>query len=1395
MTCYNNLPIYLTKESPKPAVFIARKLFCDFAYSVQIKIETALSEKTKSKPIFRCLYRNEDINYDQILGALGSISEFCLPSLLKLLLAWYHYQLDCDNVTIQKRPQSFCETFHSSLSGLEGQNSDCGSPSYGDGSLLLLASANNSLNSSTNPNISSALSPTPSSPEITSPSPTEPQSLSSMPTNLNSDPNHSNTSAANTSTSTATNASSNPLTDDSCNQTATTKLSKTEMFNDRRLLIEYAICQALIEIFSQIYLHPGYDDLIVQIEDIAFDHFRHIDMNNEFNASDIANINQLADMYAEVIGVLAQTRFKTVKKRFMIELSKLRAREQTQQNIQCIVTLMSGIKYFRVKMAPIEDFEASLQFLQELAEYFLEVRHKSIKHSLADLFVEIMIPLTSSVKNEVKIPCLKNLVDTLWSQTLDMCARKKHSIALFPLVTCLLCLSQRSFFLTNWGVFLNMCLSNLKNRDQKMCRIALESLYRLIWIYMIRVKCESNNVTQTRLQSIVDAIFPKNSRSVVPRDAPLNVYVDIIHFIAQERLDFAMRHIIFDLMSVERPFKVILAPERMNIALQAFLVIANGLQHKDGEPPMPKHILSSPNPENTMSIRGKNTTVTRILNEETAKCIGLNPYHSVIQKSFNDILKALDSQFGRPLLLTATQNKEPDDMITADRRPKIELFRSCIGAIPRLLPEGMSKGELVDLLSRMTIHIDKSMQKLAFESLKTLVTDFADWRLDAIEGFTLFLINHIDESMKNLVDNALRMLLQFLNSWKGSISVSSNNLQAMATSTFPNGNNSNNNYDPYNSSTIRSSTVSIQTGYESISSRHHGPIGQIAARKSRALAEMRLIQSELSNIQFHRLVNVLQKVEGASLVMMCSCHRSTRKLASHLLRESRSIINCYSAWTRMEQFGFKSPDEVDDEDLSSSLKGSMSADNLSRITAISASGPAHSSVTSMNTAQALLSSSISKMCISTSQLQTSSKQSSANQHDLYDTDIENHLTDTFTDDENLVLTFWLATMLLESEKEQEFMFALRLLQVILPKLPFELPEFVDELERCLAVMNWTDFPGIHSLILRGCTSESTYDISIALLDLLTPILRLPICVGQRGEEQQQPQNNDSGGSIFPFHVIILSTHLLSNYDDPSAFSLNIARRIAIWCEENSQKQLENLSTIMNLYSRRSFSKDAFQWTKCVVKYLFDVYPNTLPQAIPMLVKLLECGPSRIQQLIAPILYCILNCVELTPTKYNQQDANRDLLRIYTKYLGGEQWREAVQIFKLIISRSSTLATSTSHGRELPGRTMDFSMDVDSMALVAARSRQIEVEQQQQQQLDGDEGKQALGDAPQGASRVSSAMTDASDRQAEEESTTLSGRSAEPKEGAAVAASSTARFSGRSWLTNPLVRRRLASLLG
>lgn len=79
-------------------------------------------------------------------------------------------------------------------------------------------------------------------------------------------------------------------------------------------------------------------------------------------------------------------------------------------------------------------------------------------------------------------------------------------------------------------------------------------------------------------------------------------------------------------------------------------------------------------------------------------------------------------------------------MISGERKPRIDLFRTCVAAIPRLIPDGMTGPELVDLLSRLTVHMDEELRALAYQSLQTLVIDFPDWRDDVVRGTIILLL-------------------------------------------------------------------------------------------------------------------------------------------------------------------------------------------------------------------------------------------------------------------------------------------------------------------------------------------------------------------------------------------------------------------------------------------------------------------------------------------------------------------------------------------------------------------------------------------------------------------------------------------------------------------------------
>ncbi|NXA51690.1 FRY protein, partial [Nothocercus julius] len=719
------LPISVDPDS-KPGEYVLKSLFVNFTTQAERKIRIIMAEPLE-KPLTKSLQRGEDPQFDQVISSMSSLSEYCLPSILRTLFDWYKRQNGIEDESHEYRPRT------STKSKSDEQQRDY-------------------------------------------------------------------------------------------------------LMERRDLAIDFIFSLVLIEVLKQIPLHPVIESLVHDVINLAFKHFKY---KEGYLGPNTGNMHIVADLYAEVIGVLAQAKFPAVKKKFMAELKELRHKEQSPYVVQSIISLIMGMKFFRIKMYPVEDFEASLQFMQECAHYFLEVKDKDIKHALAGLFVEILVPVAAAVKNEVNVPCLRNFVESLYDTTLELSSRKKHSLALYPLVTCLLCVSQKQFFLNRWHVFLNNCLSNLKNKDPKMARVALESLYRLLWVYMIRIKCESNTATQSRLITIVTTLFPKGSRGVVPRDMPLNIFVKIIQFIAQERLDFAMKEIIFDFLCVGKPAKAFsLNPERMNIGLRAFLVIADSLQQKDGEPPMPVTgaVLPSGN-----TLRVKKTYLSKTLTEEEAKMIGMSLYYSQVRKAVDNILRHLDKEVGRCMMLTNIQmlNKEPEDMITGERKPKIDLFRTCVAAIPRLLPDGMSKLELIDLLARLSIHMDDELRHIAQNSLQGLLVDFVDWREDVLFGFTNFLLREVNDMHHTLLDTSLKLLLQLLTQWKLVIHTpgkASEQAKTRSSELIPNG------------------------------SSHR-------------------IQSERSPYS-----NVLHAVEGFALVLLCSFQVATRKLAVLILREIRALF-------------------------------------------------------------------------------------------------------------------------------------------------------------------------------------------------------------------------------------------------------------------------------------------------------------------------------------------------------------------------------------------------------------------------------------------------------------------------------------------------------------------------
>ncbi|XP_018654082.1 putative heat containing protein [Schistosoma mansoni] len=689
--------------STKPGEWVMQALLRQLTNVAQLKIEKALGDGQETN-LVKSMKLNEDTAYEHLISAFGVAAEFALPSILSTLSLWYRSQHSSGRYYQLHQFQS-------------------------------LSSANEYIGKVTSMAVQRPLA-------NDSNHVVESQQVSYL--------------AANKSEKTIKCAS----------ESSSLSKSHNLPLPELSLAIDIIFCHVMLAVLKQLPFHPGHNDVIESILEQCFGRFNY---REDLQPKNSENINLVADLYAEIVGLLFQSRFALVRHKFMSCLNDLRSKENSQNNRASIVSLIMGMKFFRVKMHPIEDFVKCFTFLQELGQYYLEVKEIEIKHVLSDLFVEILLPVAAVARQEVNIPALKTFVENLYPTSLELANKKKHIPALFPLVTCLLCVGTKSFFLNNWTNFLSICLSHLKNRTSKVALVSLQSLSCILWVYIVRIKGEKHTETQTKLHTIINSLFPKNQKIILPKDAPINIFVRIIQFIAHEKLEFAMKEVIIERLGVNGLQKTLVMPERINVGICAFLLIAHGLQQKEGEPPMPQQCIGAGGVGGGFrqavikrSFHGTN------LNEALGSLLGIQSYLVPVRRAFEHILRQLDTQVCRPMMLPKQEvtQKEFDELMTADRKPKLDLLKTCVACIPRLLPIDMTKQEILEILAKVCLHVDEDVRKMAQQAMANLIVELPAYRVKTIQVFIQFIQKNVADTSPHQLDSCLKTLFHLLNNWK-----------------------------------------------------------------------------------------------------------------------------------------------------------------------------------------------------------------------------------------------------------------------------------------------------------------------------------------------------------------------------------------------------------------------------------------------------------------------------------------------------------------------------------------------------------------------------------------------------------------------------------------------------
>nr|XP_029501773.1 protein furry homolog [Oncorhynchus nerka] len=240
----------------------------------------------------------------------------------------------------------------------------------------------------------------------------------------------------------------------------------------------------------------------------------------------------------------------------------------------------------------------------------------------------------------------------------------------------------------------------------------------------------------------------------------------------------------------------------------------------------------------------------------------------------------------------------------------------------------------------------------------------------------------------------------------------------------------------------------------------------------------------------------------------------------------------------------------------------------------------------------------------------------------------------------------------------------------------------------------------------------------AVSDLLS---RLVEVVGEHGDEVQTSITPYPPG--FPLNVLCLLPHLVQHFGHPTQFCKESAERIAQVCLEEKNTKLSHLAHVMTLYKNRSYTRDPFSWVSVVCRYLHEAFADITLNMVTYMAELLDKGLPSMQQSLLQIIYCLLSHMDMTVVQVRQ--FNADVLKTIEKFVQTVHWKDALNILKLVVSRSASLvhpAYSHAHGdlsnlevsriwdgsaKALPGKTLDFTFDISETPVIGRRFDELQ----------------------------------------------------------------------------------------
>ncbi|CAK7335219.1 unnamed protein product [Dovyalis caffra] len=410
----------------------------------------------------------------------------------------------------------------------------------------------------------------------------------------------------------------------------------------------------------------------------------------------------LLDLVSQLLGALSRIRFSSVTERFFMELNTRRidtsvARSET-------LSIINGMRYLKLGVKTEGGLNASASFVAKAnpLSRFPPKRKSELHHALCNMLSNILAPLADGGKGQWPPSGVENAI-TLWY---DAVGRIRGGQAREALV----------------DLFFDVLLSY---QDKNHRFMGLDCLHRVLRFYLsVHAASQAPNRIWDYLDSVTSQLLTVLKKGMLTQDVQHDKLVEFCVTIAEHNLDFAINHMILELLKQDSP------SEAKVIGLRALLAI-----------------VMSPSSEH--------------IGLEIFKGHDIGHYIPKVKAAIESILRSCNRIYSQALL---TSSKTTIDAVTKEKSQG-HLFRSVLKCIPYLIEEVGRIDRITEIIPQHGISIDPGVREEAVQVLNRIVSYLPHRRFAVMRGMANFILRLPDE-FPLLIQTSLGRLLDLMRFWR-----------------------------------------------------------------------------------------------------------------------------------------------------------------------------------------------------------------------------------------------------------------------------------------------------------------------------------------------------------------------------------------------------------------------------------------------------------------------------------------------------------------------------------------------------------------------------------------------------------------------------------------------------